>query len=211
MKLNRVLASLILLLLISSGVNAASSPISWTPKSIEKAMGLGTSADISATFSSSIQLRNVDIWIVPELQPFLSVDTSHYDVINANTLYTINLHFSVSNDMKTGLYEGTIHLRKGSNTYPQTLKVSLNVVNIALPVGSQGAVMEITDPANPLYGVKIDVPAGALNNDILLTMTKTTLQNPLPDEVKNAGIGIKFGPDGAVFNSNITITMPYAE
>jgi hypothetical protein len=119
--------------------------------------------DVTATFVSKVTLNNVDLWIVPELQSFVSLDQTHFAVVEANTPYEITLHVSIPYGSQTGLYDGTIHLRVGSKTYPQTLKIELSVVDAAATIGPEGGVIEVTDPNSPIRDTKLTFSAGSLD------------------------------------------------
>jgi formylglycine-generating enzyme required for sulfatase activity len=72
-----------------------------------------------------------------------------------------------------------------------------------------GGLVEVTDPIDSLFGASIDIPSGAVDEDTVISMTKVSLTNDLPEHVQSAGKVIEFGPEGMVFNADVTITMPY--
>jgi formylglycine-generating enzyme required for sulfatase activity len=80
---------------------------------------------------------------------------------------------------------------------------------IQATIGLGGGPIEVTDPTDPLFGASIDIPPGAVDEDTIISMTKASLTNDMPNHVQSAGIVVEFGPDGMVFNADITITMPY--
>lgn len=75
-------------------------------------------------------MKDVNLWIVPELQPFVSSEPTRFETIEASIPYHIRVNLSVPYGTQTGLYDGTIHLKVGSRTYPQTLKISLHAVDL---------------------------------------------------------------------------------
>jgi len=116
-------------------------PVVWSPKSIEQTIGLGGTKDLTVTFASSTSLKNVDLWVVPELQPFVSVEPKHFDTIEKNNPYQVKVRISVPQVTQAGVYNGTIHLRVGSKTYPQTLKMVVNVpIELRDPNGSSSEI-----------------------------------------------------------------------
>ena len=72
-----------------------------------------------------------------------------------------------------------------------------------------GGSLAVTDRINPLFGASIDIPSGAVDEDTVISMTKVSLTNDLPNHVQGAGTVIEFGPDGMVFGTDVDITMPY--
>src|SRR4030043_1066965 len=109
------------------GVSAATYPISWTPERVQQTLGLGGGSKLTVTFVSNTKLENVDLWIAPELQQFMALDRPHFDSLLANTSYRVGLYFYIPSGTQTGLYSGTIHLRVGSTTYFQILKIELQI------------------------------------------------------------------------------------
>lgn len=67
-------------------------------------------------------------------------------------------------------------------------------------VGPNGGTFETPD------GVKLEIPQGALDQEIEITVTKTSIST---DDFDAAGDFFEFGPAGTTFNSDITLTLPY--
>ena len=118
------------LLIFPLNVQAGKYPVTWNPTSITETLGLGGTKDLSTSFTSATKLNNVDLWVVPELQPFVSVEPNHFNTVEKNVSYPVTVHISVPIETEGIFYEGNIHLRVNSQTYPQTLKVTLNIVNL---------------------------------------------------------------------------------
>jgi hypothetical protein len=111
-------------------VQAKTHPISWDPDRIGQTLALGLTKGLKVTFISGERMKDVDLRIVPELQPYISVTPNHFATIDPDTPYEVNVNITVPEDNQSGLYQGTIHLRSISKTYPQTLKVELNIVDL---------------------------------------------------------------------------------
>jgi hypothetical protein len=67
-------------------------------------------------------------------------------------------------------------------------------------VGPSGGTFESPD------GVKLEIPQGALDQEIEITVTKTSVST---DDFDAAGDFFEFGPAGTTFTSDITLTIPY--
>jgi hypothetical protein len=173
--------------------------IVWDPNNVELTLGLGDTKDLSVTFGSVTELKNVNLWIVPELRPYVSVAPSHFEIIKANTPYNISLHFSVPLNTETRHYGGTIHLKVGSKTYPQTFKINLNIVDVAKVVGPEGGILST---ANGL--VTVEIPAGAILEDSLLTISPT-------EENGIVGNIYVFGPSDFSFAYPVKVSFFYLE
>ena len=68
---------------------------------------------------------------------------------------------------------------------------------------------EVKKRWSPLKGVSVEIPAGALQEDC--TVTIGLVENPpaLPNNTKAISKVIDFGPDGTIFNSPVTVRIPY--
>jgi len=184
MKKKTLLVLFLSLFAISIVARAENYPIKWTPKKIEKTLGLGHTEEMTVTFVSSSTLENVELWIVPELQPFAYVQPNHFENIVANTKNNVTLHFTIPFGTETKLYDGTIHLKVGSSTYPQTLKVEINIVDVVKIISTEGGTITTTDGL-----VNLNIPSGALSEDTEITISPT-------GEKDIAGEIYEFGPSG---------------
>jgi len=126
---------LLSLLFLPFNIQANVYSVVWTPERIEQTLGFEETIDIRATFTSSIELNNVDLWVVPKLEPFVRLEPKHFESIEAHTPYEVTVHISVPHGTYPGLYDGTIHLKVGNKTYPQTLNVDLSIFyeNVSIP------------------------------------------------------------------------------
>jgi hypothetical protein len=60
-----------------------------------------------------------------------------------------------------------------------------------------------------LEGVSVEVPPGALKEDCTITIGEVTNPPALPDNLKAIGKVIDYGPHGAIFNTPVTVRVPY--
>lgn len=170
------------LLLYPFNVQADNCSVVWTPERIEQTLGFEGTVDIPATFISNIKLKNVDLRVVPELQPFVSVEPKYFESIEANTPCEVTVHFSVPHGTYPGLYDGTIHLKVGNNkTFPQTLKVDLSIFyeNVSIP-----STTKVLGESTTQYLSSVSTDGSTL------TFSKTTpeLESLLPGDVIVIGI-----------------------
>jgi hypothetical protein len=101
--------------------------ITWSPDSLDVILSPGETASRSVTFTSSTDLSNVTLEAVPEIAPFLTIKPSSISRIRANRSQTVQISFAIPADATLGDYDGTIHVRTGSQTLPQTVKVRVTV------------------------------------------------------------------------------------
>jgi len=136
MKKSLFIGILLFLLVLPLFVGAKGPTIQWDPKVVEQTIGNGGVVDsLWVTFTSSRNLEQVDLWVVPELQSMVKVEPNHFDTVIANEGYDVRVYFSIPPGMVTGLHEGTIHLRQGRKTIskPLPVRVTVEYGNIVIP------------------------------------------------------------------------------
>jgi hypothetical protein len=101
--------------------------ISWSEQEIDVVLSPGESVTSTVTFTSSLDLEDVILEPVPEIEPFLTVTPAAFAAVSANTPQTVHISFNIPQDADFGTFDGTIHLRDGNRTYPQTVKLIVNV------------------------------------------------------------------------------------
>lgn len=74
-------------------------------------------------------------------------------------------------------------------------------------VGSGGGSVQVTDATDPLFGVRIDIPPGALTQTTNITIN-TVSSSPLSGNFQQRGPLVEFGPDGLQFQVPAKITIP---
>jgi uncharacterized membrane protein len=87
--------------------------------------GESTSSDL--TFTSSQNLTNVTLSVVPQIAPFVTVQPSSISSLAANQTQSVHLSIAIATTTAFGTYDGTLHLKRGTATFPQTVKVVVNV------------------------------------------------------------------------------------
>ena len=69
--------------------------------------------------------------------------------------------------------------------------------------------LEVANSDSPLNGVRVEIPAGALENDCTITIGQVLNPPALPQNTKAIGKVIEFGPDGITFSIPVSIMIPY--
>ncbi len=149
-------------LFVSTGF-AKNGKVQWSQKKVEISGKPGDSFSMNVQFESDKDLSNASLWVVPELQPFISVTPSDFPTIDAGSTYPVSIDVSIPEDSEEGSYEGTIHLGDGY-TVPSGLKVTLAVKQ---PF-RHGVFVSGTDPylippdttTEVCFGVELSVPQG---------------------------------------------------
>ena len=127
----RLFVFILALALFSSGVpfavSAAQPKIKWSENHLSLQLSPGGGQVRQVTFTSDHNLQNVTIEPVPEIANLVSVQPNTIASVFADQAQTVSLFFSIPAGTSFGLHEGTIHVRSGNQTIPQTLKVSIDV------------------------------------------------------------------------------------
>jgi hypothetical protein len=196
-----------LLFILPANVSAVTN-VTWDPGSITQTLMVGESTTFSVSFKSSISLENPELFITPELEPFVS--TSRIKSISANKWYKIKLTLTAPPDIDDlGSYDGTIHLRDAINTLPDTLKINLTILKA---VGMEGGNLEFRN------GVILEIPPGAVTEDVNINVTELPFDEidailSAKEHVSPKGHCIwayAFEPDGLEFNVPIKAIFPTA-
>lgn len=92
---------------------------------------------------------------------------------------------------------------------------AISVVNsaAALVVGADtgGEVVVPEDATSPLRGLRLSIPAEALDQDMMITVDEIYNPSETPGLLNRAGVIVDLGPSGTTFASPITLTLPYDE
>ena len=75
-------------------------------------------------------------------------------------------------------------------------------------IGPAGGVVEVTNPGSPLFGAKVDIPAGALSISTEIFIASVSPEPAAPPGLEIRGPFAEFGPDGLTFNVPVAITLP---
>jgi RHS repeat-associated protein len=107
----------------------SSGSVFWSPGVVNEILQPGETKVIVLLLSSTIKLAGATLWVVPELQHFVkSLEPASFAKLEAGTTYTVSIKLSIPFKIQPGSYDGTMHLRVGSKTYPEVLKLNLHVI-----------------------------------------------------------------------------------
>jgi len=140
---------------ISQQVSAARGsdgpPICWFPTSINRTAFPDSSFEVNVTFSSSINLESVDLQLVPEIAKFITVTPEHLATVGLGVTNYVHFIVDIPTGTLPGVYEGTLHVRTGKRTVPDTLKI---VVQVKEPPSDESLL--VTIDTQDLAGEKFD-------------------------------------------------------
>ena len=115
------------LTLVLIGKRRPQPKITWSEKRLEVILTPGESTSKDLTFTSTLDIENVAVEPVPEIAGFLNISPNSLANVSAGQAQSVQLSFAIPEGAELGTFDGTIHVRVGSQTLPQTLKVVVNV------------------------------------------------------------------------------------
>ncbi len=109
-------------------VSSSTQPIiTWSPTSTDVTLSPGEATSRDFSLTSSVALQNVLLEAAPAIAGFLSIQPNRFAVIPAGQPQSAQVSFAIPQGAALGTYYGTIHVRAGNRTLPQTLKLSLRI------------------------------------------------------------------------------------
>ncbi len=169
-----MLAMLTSSLPLAVSLAAAQPKITWSEKQLNLQLSPGSGEVRQVTFTTDHNLQNVTIEAVPEIAGLVSLQPTTIANVFADQAQSVSLFFSIPTGTSFGLHEGTIHVRTGSQTLPQTLKVSIDVSQSAdLPVEIEPlspAVVSLSGVSEKNFNpssstVQLGISGGTFNTD----------------------------------------------
>jgi hypothetical protein len=107
--------------------------IAWSSPAVYAGITSTTTVTKTLTFTSNQVLQGISLEAVPEIAKFVQIQPSTVSKLPAGQPQTVRLTFSAPAGAQFGAYDGTIHVRDGSRTLPQTLKTSITYAVVPLP------------------------------------------------------------------------------
>lgn len=107
--------------------------VTWSQGVVAVEVPAGSQSTRQLTLTATQALGNINIEPVSAIAGLVSPSPAFLPSVAANTPQPVTLTFAPPVDAALGRYDGTIHVRSGSRTIPQTLKVSITVTKAELP------------------------------------------------------------------------------
>jgi len=112
--------------------------IVWSESHLFVTLFPGEAVSRSVQFTSAADLDQLTIGVVPAIAAFMHVDPLSLETVVGNQPQPIQLLFQAPTTAVVGTYEGTIHVRRGTATLPDTLKVTVSVASQSFSNSSLG-------------------------------------------------------------------------
>ena len=143
-----VLAVLFIVGLRGATTSSAQPKVTWSDNHIEVTLSPGERTSKDITIASNRDLQNAIVTAVPKIAGFLSLQPNSFAFLSSGKPNEVHISFVIPSGTALGTYEGTVHIKIGSQTLPQTLKIS---VKVAWAIGQLGV-----DGANVSFQYPID-------------------------------------------------------
>jgi uncharacterized protein (TIGR02145 family) len=128
-------------------------------------------------------------------------------------------------DQNVSYLEREIQLIEGQNSISVEVRgkpggaITIDIVqsvkaNAAAIIGTDGGTIEVLDQESLMYGVKVEIPQGAVSSETLITISDGTDTNdPQSDtpDISDAFFRIDLGPSGTKFNKPVIISIQYID
>ena len=170
--------------------------ITWAPPMIALVMPPGAVRTVNVSLTSRDKIQDAAVEAEPQIANFLSLRPNTFATLPAGKPKQIQIAFSIPSGTNLGIYQGTVYLRSGASTIPQTLKVSLNVtaegVALSVPQSFQvdsglidlGGPISLDNFEHQYYHGGI-IPTGGAE----INITSVTLPRSLTDFIANENHG----------------------
>ncbi len=188
-----------------NGVFAKIEPDGWTGIAFVNIESCSTKIIMSAFDDSGrlISLENLD------LNAYEKVVAMPYDLFSQNITEATYIAYSSSGNVVGFQLNGSSDDMM-LDALPGMYGSITQEPEIEKIIGSAGGVVEVTDPESPLYGVKLEIPSGALDFDQNISIRTSNSRPSLPSTIlEPMGEPISFSPSGTQFKSLVEVTLPY--
>ncbi len=112
---------------VGSGTAPPPAKIAWGMSTLNLSLYPGTNRTVTVTLRASQALSGESLWLTPSLAAFVAVKPAMLTSTPANTDSTIRLDVAIPSSASLGIYEGTLHVRRGAMTLAQPLPIVLRV------------------------------------------------------------------------------------
>lgn len=138
--------ALLAIFLVSAGRAAQSHKgpaIAWTPLSLEQTVLAGKTVTVPISFTTSSDLNNISLSVVPELSSIVTVSPSSVAHLSAGQTQQVQVTFAPSATMTPQTLNGTLHVQASSQTIAKPLPVTLTVNWETVPLSEGGASVSV--------------------------------------------------------------------
>jgi len=125
------------------------------------------------------------------------VNTGNYEV-SGDTAFSFRITLEEGVNILTFEFQDKVE-----NTTTHTCTLTYVVPEVTELVGPEGGTVELAD------GTRVEIPEGALNERVMITIKKVWDAPPVNGNIELIGTAHLFGPEGLVFRKPVTVVLPY--
>lgn len=205
-----------IVLVLAAGLglfNIFSGPaIQWTPEKIEQEIFIGTAKVFNVQFVSKKDLEDVQIWITPELEDFVTAIPDSFDNIEKDKTIQIEIIASIPLDAPIDSYGGTIHLKalkqKGKEGTSKTFAKPLPVVLEIKEPTAEDVLEHFVKDIDPDKIVIVDPERFVVNEIVIVVQEETKFLDVLEIIEPVQGIITGFVPGPQVYKIEVPANTP---
>ena len=93
-----------------------------------------------------------------------------------------------------------------------TLHSTSPAFEIEKAIGPEGGTVEVTNPNSPIYGVKLEIPEGALTTSLSIRINGSSTAPPFSSDLKTISPGVEISAKDTknlIFSKQVLLTLPY--
>jgi hypothetical protein len=122
---------------------ATNQTITWSVPQLTPTLFPGEIITATATFTSSAALQNPVVEAVPAISGFVTLQPKSFTAVPIGQPQEVKILFSIPTSTALGsVFDGTVHLRVGGQTLPQTLKITITIAAQLLSRVDMGLAMK---------------------------------------------------------------------
>jgi len=100
----------------------------------------------------------------------------------------------------------SVELRSKPGSYITVQVIGYLDADAGAVIGTPGGIVEVTDPNSPIYGARVEIPEGALDNSVVISISLAENQ-----DLEGDTNTVYLNPSGLVFNKPVILTLPLLE
>ena len=117
----------LLMVLAYTPTLAGSGTVTWSEPDVALDVQQGERLIQPLEFSVTRRIRSIRIEAVPSISDVVSIVPQQFEALQPGVIYTIQLVVAPSTETQIGVHAGTIHVRDGTATIPEPLKVKISI------------------------------------------------------------------------------------
>ncbi len=228
MKGVRIGLAVVLLALLSLGVFAttaygAKKPAKWSRTKLTQTAHRGRSIKTTVIFKATSAVKGVKFSASGTGAKFVKISPSSVKKMRKGAKKTLTLTFKVPAKAKVKNYSASVAAKSKKKSLASNLKIAIRVYKLPVfkpgansplataPMGSAGGTLVVPAGTNPISGVQVQIPPGALTGNVTVSVAHNS-GKIVPRAGRYAG-AVMVLDTGTIhdFTEAVTITVPWPD